>query len=101
MIETDHFRGEELKHYCDHCFLEGARTGFHDEELDCHCGEKLVLEQPDAEVLDLAKEGDILFYSCKKIVDARKAGNFELAEALSDIHETVGLYVTQASAEYE
>lgn len=100
LIETDHFRGEDLKLYCGSCFIKGARDGFGDKELDCHCGEKLVLEQPDEEVLELAKEGDVIFYSCKKIIDARNKGNFDLAEDLSDVHETVGLYVTQSSAEY-
>lgn len=101
LIVTDHFRGETLVQYCDACFLEGARDVFGDKHLKCECGEKMILEQGDEEVLDLAKENEVIFYRCKKVVDARLAEEDDLAEQLEDEHDWIGFYVTQPEGDYE
>ena len=101
LISTDHFRGEDLVRYCYTCFLEGAREGFGDKDLQCECGEKMILDQDDEEVLSLAKDNEVIFYRCKKVVEARLAEKYDLVEQLEDDHEWVGLYVTQPEGDYE
>ncbi|KQL35267.1 hypothetical protein [Psychrobacillus sp. FJAT-21963] len=101
LITTDHFRGEALVQYCDVCFLEGARDGFGDKSLQCECGEKMILDQDDEEVLSLAKDQEVIFYRCKKVVEARLAKNYDLVEQMEDEHEWVGLYVIQPEDDYE
>ena len=101
LIATDHFRGEALVQYCDACFLEGARDAFGDKSLQCECGEEMILEQADEEVLSLAKDDEVIFYCCKKVVEARLVGNNDLLEQLEDDHDSVGLYVIQPEGNYE
>ena len=101
LIATDHFRGEAIRHYCENCFYEGAKTAFEDPTLVCNCGEKMVLEINDKEeIVDLARSNEAIFYQCQKLAIANLANNFDLVDELEKTHETVGLYATQPKGDY-
>ncbi|WP_339213944.1 hypothetical protein [Solibacillus sp. FSL W8-0372] len=102
LISTDHFRGEEIKQYCEDCFFEGLQTAFNDPDLVCNCGVKMVLEVNDKEeIVDIVRENEVIFYACEEIVKARLDMDNNIIEELEQNHDLVGFYITQPEADYE
>lgn len=62
--------------------------GFGDKYLQYECGEKMILDQDEEEeVLSLAKDNEVIFYRCKKVVEARLSEKYDVVEQLGDDHE--------------
>lgn len=94
LILTDHYRGEEIKKYCEDCFYKGAVTAFDDQDLKCDCGQNLVLSINDkVEIIDLARSHGIIDYECEILSEARRKD--QNLDELEEKHDTIGFYVLQ------
>ncbi|MGH1443811.1 MAG: hypothetical protein ACRAUN_10010 [Exiguobacterium profundum] len=99
IIHTDelgHF-GDPIKQYCDSCFIEGAKIGFHKLEIGCctACQQPLVLQFDKEETASLAREDKTVHYICPQLLEAYQQQNEELIEQLEDVHDQFIFYVIQ------